>query len=300
MTATARAIPRSILYTPALSLDRVLKARSYDADIHLIDLEASVPRPAKADARAICRLALDRSPDLTRTAVRVNELGTIEAVHDITMLAAGPAVPGLVLMTLVRFPAEVILLRETLASAGWRPEIYVTVETVEAVTGIDGIAAVSDGLVLGSADLAATLGIEISWEGLLSARQAMALACARHGIACIDTCNFLLADPATLAEEIERARALGFHGKVTVHPRELDAINLAFRPAEAELRAARQVADAVRAAAGGVTVLDDHMVGPPFARRAHATLALSQAWTARFGRAADANTDGKAPAHELD
>ena len=300
MTAAARAIPRSILYTPALSAQRVLKARSYDADIHLVDLEDSVPRTAKADARTVCRRALDRSPDPTRTAVRINALGTLEAVRDITMLTAGPAVPGLVVMTMVRFPAEVILLREILASAGWRPEIYVTVETVDAVAGIDGIAAAGDGLVLGSADLAATLGIEISWDGLLAARQAMALACARHGIACIDTSNFLLADPSVLAAEIERARSLGFHGKVTVHPKELDAINRAFRPGEAELRTARQVADAVRAAAGGVTILDGHMVGPPFARRAHATLTLSQAWTSRFGRAATANTDGEASADEQD
>lgn len=37
MTDITRAIPRSILYTPALSLNRVVKALSYDADVHLID-----------------------------------------------------------------------------------------------------------------------------------------------------------------------------------------------------------------------------------------------------------------------
>jgi citrate lyase subunit beta/citryl-CoA lyase/(S)-citramalyl-CoA lyase len=298
MTGIARAIPRSVLFTPALSIDRVLNARSYDADIHLIDLEDSVPAAAKADARAVCRRALDRSPDLAKTGVRVNALGTIEAVHDIAMLAAGPSTPGLVLMTMVRFPAEVIMLRETLASAGRHPEIYVTVETPEAVAAADTIAAASDGLLFGSADLAATLGIEISWDGLLAARQAMALACARHGVGCVDTANFRLGDSAALAEEIERSRALGFHGKATVHPKELDAINRAFRPGPAELAAARRVAGAVRAAAGGVAVLDGHMIGPPFARKARAALALGQAWAARFGRADIAHHDDKVAAHE--
>ncbi|MCP9946577.1 hypothetical protein LUX12_20195 [Streptomyces somaliensis] len=47
MTGAARAVPRSILYTPALSLERVVKAWSYDADVHLIDLEDSVPPAGK-------------------------------------------------------------------------------------------------------------------------------------------------------------------------------------------------------------------------------------------------------------
>ncbi|RSM77825.1 CoA ester lyase [Kibdelosporangium aridum] len=287
MTGTARAIPRSYLYTPALSLDRVVKAWSYDADIHLIDLEDSVPGPAKADARTVCRTALDRAPQPANIAVRINGLGTIDAVHDLLMLAQSPVRPGFVVMTMVRFPAEVVLLRDMLASAGAHPEIYVTVETVEAVTGLDGIAAASDGLILGSADLAATLGVEITWEGMLSARQAMALACARHGIGCVDTGNFDLGNPSVLAEEIKRARALGFHGKATIHPRELAAINLAFRPDEDDLKEARRVTEAVQAAAGGIAVLDGHMVGPPFSRMARMTMALGEAWDARFGRAAN-------------
>lgn len=53
----------------------------------------------------------------------------------------------------------------------------------------------------------------------------MALACARHGTACIDSANFRAGDPKMLMEEIDRVRELGFHGKATVHPRELSAIN---------------------------------------------------------------------------
>lgn len=283
MTEIAHAILRSILYTPALSLDRVVGAWSYDADVHLIDLEDSVPGPAKQDAREICRRALDQSPDATNLAVRINPLGSIEAVHDIEMLTAGRTRPGFIFMTMVRFPAEPVLLREALASASWCPQIYVTVETIEAVDAIDRIAAASDGLILGSADLSATLGIEINQAGLLSARQAMALACARHGIACIDTGNFQLASPSILHDEIEHAQSLGFHGKGTVHPKELASINRAFRPDEAELQSARRVLDAVCAAGDGIALLDGRMVGPPFVRKARAALAGGEAWTARFG-----------------
>jgi citrate lyase beta subunit len=283
MTATARAIPRSILYTPALSLGRVVKAWSYDADVHLIDLEDGVPPQHKPAARAVCRAALDKVPEPANIAVRVNDLATIEAVRDLVMLAECPVRPGFVVMTMVESAAEVLLLRDILASAGARPEIFVTLETPAAVAGIDAIAASADGLILGSADLAATLGVDITWAGLLAARQAMALACARHGIACVDTANFRLAEPEVLAGELAQVRQLGFHGKATVHPSELGAINRALRPNPDNLRLARRVTAAVQAAEGGIAVLDGNMVGPPFARMARTAVALGDAWARRFG-----------------
>jgi citrate lyase subunit beta/citryl-CoA lyase/(S)-citramalyl-CoA lyase len=283
MTDVTRAIPRSILYTPALSLDRVVKAWSYDADVHLIDLEDGVPPAEKRTARLVCHAALEKAPEPANVAVRVNELGTVEAVHDLVMLTASSVGPGFVVMTMVRSAVEVTLLRDILASAGAHPEIYVTVETVEALADLDAIAAAADGLILGSADLAATLGIEITWAGLLGARQSMALACARHGTACVDTANFRLGEPSVLAAEVDRVRELGFHGKATVHPSELDAINRALRPDPDGLRRARRVTAAVRAAGGGIAVLDGDMVGPPFARLAGATVARSDAWARRFG-----------------
>ncbi|MFD8934645.1 HpcH/HpaI aldolase/citrate lyase family protein [Streptomyces sp. NPDC059578] len=299
MTTTARAIPRSILYTPALSLDRLLRAQSYDADVHLIDLEDSVPASAKPEARDFCRETLDQLPDVTNVAVRINPLSSIESIRDITMLTAGPTKPGFVFMTMVQYPAEVALLRETLASAGWHPEIFVTVETIEAVDKVDEIAAASDGLILGSADLAATLGIDINWTGLLAARQAMAFACARHGTACIDTGNFQLADPSILHEEIEQVRSLGFHGKGTVHPKELEAINRGFRPGGVEMKEARRVMDAVSAAGDGVTLVDGRMVGPPFVRKARETVARGEAWAARFGQGRPPASDPRPTPHGM-
>ncbi|MCC9310565.1 aldolase/citrate lyase family protein [Kitasatospora sp. RB6PN24] len=294
MTGVARAVPRSILYTPALSLERVVKAWSYDADVHLIDLEDSVPPADKPAARTVCRAALEESPRPVNVAVRINELGSLAAVHDVLMLTDSQVKPGIVLMTMVTSAEEVDLLRRMLASAGAHPEVYVTVETVEAVTRIDSIARSADGLVFGSADLAATLGVDITWEAMQAARQAMAMACARFGTACIDTANYRLAEPAVLAEETTRVRALGFHGKATVHPRELDVINRILRPRPDEVALARRVAQAVTAANGGIAVLDGNMVGPPFARLARDTVAREDAWTSRFGRDAGAGGDGGA------
>lgn len=287
------AIPRSILYTPALSAERVVQAWSYDADVHLIDLEDGVPGPKKEEARTVCRQALEKAPRPDNIAVRVNALGTVEAVRDLLMLAESPVRPGLIVMTMVDSAVEVSVLRSVLASAGAEPDVYVTLETPAGVREVDAIAEAADGIVLGSADLAAALGIEITWAGMLAARQAMVLACHRYGAGCIDTANFRLDRPEVLAEEIARIRELGFHGKATVHPSELPAINRALRPDPEELRRARRVIDAVHAAEGGVAMLDGAMVGPPFARRARDTVALADTWDERFGAEAPARTGSR-------
>ena len=275
MTDIARAVPRSILYTPALSLNRVVKALSYDADVHLMDLEDSVPGPAKAEARNICRTALDNAPPSANIAVRINALGTIDALHDLVMLCSGQTTPSFIVMSMVRTPAEVVFLRETFASAGRFPEIYLTIETVEAITDLDNVAAVADGLIF---------GVPITWSGMLAARQAMVLASARHGIGCIDTANYRLSEPDVLANEIQCVKDLGFHGKATVHPSELELINSTLRPCESALLAASRITDAVKAAQGGIALLDGHMVGPPFARMARNTLQSGKAWADRFSR----------------
>jgi (S)-citramalyl-CoA lyase len=286
------AIPRSILYTPALSVDRVVKAWSYDADVHLIDLEDGVPGPRKAEARVVCRQALEKAPRPENVAVRINALRTIEAARDLAMLADDPVPPGFIVMTMVDSAVEVGVLRSALASAGATPEIYVTLETPAGIREVDAIAEAADGIVLGSADLAATLGIDITWEGMLAARQAMVLACRRYGAGCVDTANFLLTRPEVLTDELARIRELGFHGKATVHPSELATINRALRPDPDELRQARRVVEAVRAAEGGIAMLDGNMVGPPFARRARDTVALGDAWAERFGNGAEADLGG--------
>lgn len=276
-------IPRSILYTPALSLDRLTAAWRYDADLFLIDLEDSVPPPAKARGREICLAALKGCPHLGRVAVRLNELASMEAVHDIAMLSGVGSLPGFLVMTMVRSAAEPALLRSICTGVGWKPQIYVTIETVEAIAAINEIADMSDGLVLGSADLAATLAVDISWAALLQARQSMALASARREIGCIDTGNFQLNDASILQDEALRAKALGFHGKGTVHPKELATINETFHFRESEIAHAERVIAAAEQSGNGVCMLDGGMIGPPFVRKARRVLARHAAWQRYFG-----------------
>ncbi|MFV3077183.1 HpcH/HpaI aldolase/citrate lyase family protein [Niveispirillum fermenti] len=287
--APRRAIPRSVLYSSARNPAHLAQARTHDADLYLIDLEDSVPRDGRDAARAACRQALAGGGDPGRMAVRVNGCRTADHHRDMVMLMGAPVRPAFIFMTMVEDAAEPACLRAALADAGWHPALYATIETVQAVQRIAELAHALDGMILGSADLAATIGVDIGAAALRAARQAMALAAAGAGIGCLDTGNFRLDDPGALAAEIEEAVSLGFHGKGTVHPGELAGINAAFRPRAAELHQARRIMEATAAAGGGVCMLDGRMIGPPFVRRARDLLGSAQAWQAAFGAG---NRDG--------
>lgn len=283
MNGRVNAVPASVLYSSARVPEDMLKARSADADVWLVDLEDSVPPTCRTAARQAVYAFLASGIDLCRTAVRINPLSTADYCADVTMLLAQDRRPAFVFMTMVDDAAEVRCLRAAFDGAGWRPRIYATIETASGVANVRALAAELDGMILGSADLAASLGVDISAVALRGAREAMALAAAETGTGCIDTGNFLLGNPEALAAEITEARALGFHGKGTVHPKELQAINAAFRPDPETIRQAHRVCDAHSQANGGVCMLDGQMIGPPFVRLAKARLARAQSWKETFG-----------------
>ncbi|MCC5669476.1 HpcH/HpaI aldolase/citrate lyase family protein [Nostoc sp. CHAB 5784] len=283
LSVTGRAIPRSVLYTSALDPQRLAKALQYDSDLHLIDLEDSVPQLKKEYARTLCRDALMAAPVPQLMAVRINPMHSAEVYRDLVMLLDASSIrPGFLFMTMVETESEVDCLRRSLAEVNWQPQIYATIETVAAIQNIVTLVTKLDGMILGSADLAATLGVPISQSALRSARQAMALAAAGAGIGCLDTGNFHLNEPELLEAEITEAKAMGFHGKGTVHPKELPAINAVFRPDQEEAFQAMRIIEASEAAAEGVCILNGSMIGPPFIRRAKQLLADNLTWQSFF------------------
>jgi len=81
-----------------------------------------------------------------------------------------------------------------------------------------------------------------------------------------------------LRRDCRRARALGFRGKMAIHPKQIDIINETFTPAPAEVERARRVIDAyetARAAGHAVTTLEGKMIELPIVERARRVLALA-------------------------
>ncbi len=81
-----------------------------------------------------------------------------------------------------------------------------------------------------------------------------------------------LDDPDRLAADVDRARRLGFGGKLCIHPRQTEAVNRGFSPSEAEVAWARRIVEASEKAGVGAFRVDGKMVDRPVLERAQAVL----------------------------
>ena len=143
---------------------------------------------------------------------------------------------------------------------------------------IAGASARLDGLIVGYADLAASLGRPAGggpadWR---FAQDAVLVAARAAGIQAIDGPHLGIRDDEPFRAEVAHARALGYDGKWAIHPAQLDALRAAFTPTEAELAEARETLAALdRAAAdgAGAVAAGDRMLDEALAVAARRVLA---------------------------
>jgi citrate lyase subunit beta/citryl-CoA lyase len=170
------------------------------------------------------------------------------------------------------------------APSGVVPSLLLLLETPRAVLRAAEIASADApvaALLFGAEDFTAGLGVErtTSGEELLFARAQIALAAAAAGAEAIDAVFTNLTDADELRRDCARARAVGFRGKMAIHPKQIDVIHEVFTPTAADVDRATRIIEAFDAASGagqGVTTLDGHMVERPIVERARRTLALAR------------------------
>lgn len=261
---------RSWLFVPGHRGDRFDRAAASGADVVVCDLEDAVAEEAKATARAEVTRWLARGGT---ACVRVNAPGTPFADADVAALAG---VPGLVAVMVPK--AEDPRVLAGLAEAlGPDTAVVALVETALGVHRVHALAAAPGvaRLAFGSIDLALDLGVEDAAVPLLSARSALVLASRVAGLpAPVDGVTPILDDPAVVQEAAATAAAMGFGGKLCVHPRQVEAVHAGFRPGEADVRHAHRVLASV---AGGAGQVDGQMVDRPVLERARQVLRRSGA-----------------------
>jgi citrate lyase subunit beta/citryl-CoA lyase len=119
-------------------------------------------------------------------------------------------------------------------------------------------------LVFGSIDFSLDLNIQESHETLLHARSQLVLASRVAGVAApVDGVTTSFDDPAHVHADAVRARALGFGGKLCIHPKQVAPVHRAYAPTLEELAWAERVVAASDAARGGAVALDGRMVDRP-------------------------------------
>lgn len=267
-----------LFYVPASRADTLLKNVPRHSIALVLDLEDSVPKHAKRIARE--RLA---DVDLTGTglsgvSLRINSVETPEGLLDIqTILALGGEVGGLpvqtVLVPKIAAGRDVAIYRSLLSALADPPDICSFIETVDAVENAFDIAAASDGLCFGQADLVAEMWAPDE-SYLAHARARMCVAASRYGLPAIDTNSFELWDIDVVRAQCEAAKQCGFTGKAAIHPKHLQPILETFTVGPEELDGFRQTIKDYEADDRGFAVGKDQVLAPPFVLRARRMLAL--------------------------
>jgi citrate lyase beta subunit len=277
MPETRLATVRTLLFTPGDRPDRFDKAQSTGADGQILDLEDAVGLARKDEARAaVIDYLRSAGPDERfLRCLRINGLQTPAGFKDVSALADSGVRPDAIVVPKSEHPAELRLLARVLA-----PRSIPFVALIETALGLrhaEQIARRPDvaALAFGGVDLAADLGAELDWEPMLPHRAHVVRAAAAAGIVAWDVPYLHLrdADDGPLIAEAQRSKALGYTGKMAVHPRQVAPIMGVFTPSPDEVAHARRVVDAYERAAGGVCEVDGKMIDVPVYRSARRVIA---------------------------
>ena len=263
-------VPITYLFVPGDRPDRFDKAAAAAADIVILDLEDAVVASSKTPAREHVAAYAKRRADLApRLAVRVNDAASAWFADDVAMVRTA----GLRIVVLPKAESarDIAAVRD---AAGHDVAIVPIIESARGVRDVDLVAEQPgvQRLAFGTLDYGVDLNLSGDDRGIAYAASRMAIASRCAGLAApVAGITAAIDDDARLAADLEFARAFGFGAKLCIHPRQLAAIDAAFRPSAAEVDWARRV---VAAAAGtsGAFVVDGRMVDRPVVLKAQSIL----------------------------
>lgn len=257
---------RSLLFVPGSRPERFDKALAAGASVVIIDLEDAVAPPDKDAARAA--LAGWLRPDHA-VIVRINSVDTAWFEQDLALCG----MPGVAAVMVPKAERADTLAAVTAAGA------RALLPLVESAAGLAALAALAGApgvlrLAFGTIDLQVDLGLKDATEDeLVPFRLQLVLASRLAGIAApVDGVSVAIDDEDRLRADVQRARRLGFGGKLCIHPKQVGAVNRGLAPGEAELDWARRVLAAAAVSGGAAVAVDGKMVDKPVLLRAEALL----------------------------
>jgi citrate lyase beta subunit len=265
-------------YTPALRVGSVLRSESPPGAARVLDLEDSIPKRAKAAARDQLAAVDLSGTGLPGVLLRVNCIETPDGLADLRMLLdldgqIGGVPVQAVLVPKVAAGRDVAIYRSLLSGLSHPPEIASFIETLDAVENAYDIAAASDALCFGQADLLSEMYAPDE-SFLAHARARLCVAAARYGRPAIDTNSFELWDTEVIRAQSEAAKRCGFTGKAAIHPKQVEVIVETFSVDPEELDGYLRTIKDYESQANGFAVTKDRVLAPPFVAKARRMLAL--------------------------
>lgn len=262
---------RSCHAVPGSNPKFLAKAPLLPADEIFFDLEDSVAPLAKEGARATVVQALKEGDWSGKTLVlRINGVYTKWCYRDIIEVVepAGDLL-DCVMIPKVEYPSDVVFVDKLLTmieeTAGLEKKIGLEVQ-IETATGLKNIYEIAhasprmETLIFGPADMSASLGLPTVTAGLPMpgypgdhwhwVLETILVAARDAGLQAIDGPYLMINDLDGYREAAMRARALGYDGKWSLHPGQIDVLNEVFTPTQDEFDKAAAMLEAYEHATG--------------------------------------------------
>jgi citrate lyase subunit beta/citryl-CoA lyase len=269
---------RSLLFAPGNRSDVLAKLPRSGPDGVVADLEDAVPADdaAKAEARRVVaevvpRLAAEHPAIAVH--VRVNAVPSRWFDADLDAVPAGIA--GVVVPKLESAEQVATVLAALDERGLGELHLVAGIETAAGVARAEAVCAHERVVAayFGAEDYIADVGGVRTPEGaeVLTARSLVVLACRLTGTLPIDQVVTGLGDEARFLADARQGRALGYRGKLCIHPEQVAWSHTAFSPTDEERGRARRLLEAYETArAQGRAAIDfeGQMVDEPLARQA--------------------------------
>jgi citrate lyase subunit beta / citryl-CoA lyase len=247
---------RALHFVPGGNEKMLAKALTLPADGLILDLEDAVTPDRKEATRPIVREWLqERAFGGRERWVRMNPIATGLGVPDVEATIAGQ--PDGYVVPKPRTAADIREIAQLLDRLEHRHGIphgqtrlvLIATETPEGLLNIREVSAASPRIVAiswGVEDLSAAMGLPVVRDAdgrylaiPVYARVMCAVAASAAGVDAIDTVFTDIADLDGLRRECADAVAMGFTGKISIHPSQIAVINESFTPSSESLEEAR-------------------------------------------------------------
>ena len=272
---------RSLLFAPAVRPDFIAKLPERGADAVVVDCEDATPAGAKDLARQHVREHVPALAEKCKVTVRVNAVASEWFADDIN----DGVVPGVAAIVVPKIDSVYALNTVSAAlEANGLGHIGV-------IAGIETALGVADARLLlahervvaayfGAEDFIADMGgiRTASNEEVLYARSAVALSARLGGVPLLDQVVTDLRDDDRFVAECAQARAIGYSGKLCIHPGQVALANAAFIPSADEVDRARRLLEVYEnATSEGLAAIDfeGQIVDEPLAVQARRIIATA-------------------------
>ncbi|TCU16341.1 HpcH/HpaI aldolase/citrate lyase family protein [Rhizobium sullae] len=242
---------RSVLSVPAINLRALEKTRALDCDAIIFDLEDSVAFEKKEEAREHLKTFFSGKPlENKEKIIRINALSSSFGHADMELVQA--LRPDAVLLPKVDEPQDVMAVSDLLADAD-APEtlrIWAMIETPRGILNAAAIAEAGrtlgsrlDCFVIGLNDLRKETGVlpQPGRTYLVPWLMQVILAVRAYGLDAIDSVFNDFKEMDAFEAECAHGRAMGFDGKMLIHPAQIEAANRHFAPDAAAIREAEEI-----------------------------------------------------------